>query len=103
MSTEVGVPLTEEELVACTSFVWFISHDDMSADNLRRTIVFAATDTTASSMNRVFHVLALYPDVQERLRAEIFAVPEHLDHDTLLGLPYLDAVVREVLRLCVFS
>ncbi|KAJ7802929.1 cytochrome P450 [Mycena leptocephala] len=82
MSTEVGVPLTEEELVACTS-----------------TIVFAATDTTASSMNRVFHVLALYPDVQERLRAEILAVPEHLDHDTLLGLPYLDAVVREVLRL----
>jgi cytochrome P450 len=75
----------------------------MSADNLRRTIVFAATDTTASSMNRVFHVLALYPDVQERLRAEILAVPEHLDHDTLLGLPYLDAVVREVLRLCVFS
>ncbi|KAJ6533787.1 cytochrome P450 [Mycena vulgaris] len=49
-------------------------------------------------MNRIFHVLATYPDVQEKLRAEIVAVAEHLDHDTLVGLPYLDAVVREVLR-----
>jgi cytochrome P450 len=63
--------------------------------------MFAATDTTSSSMNRLFHVLALYPDVQEKLRAEILGVPEHLDHDTLIALPYLDAVVREVLRLCV--
>jgi cytochrome P450 len=63
--------------------------------------MFAATDTTSSSMNRLFHVLALYPDVQEKLRAEILGLPEQLDHDTLVGLPYLDAVVREVLRLCV--
>jgi len=50
-------------------------------------------------MNRIFHVLAIHPDVQEKLRAEILAVADHFDHDTLVGLPYLDAVVREVLRL----
>jgi cytochrome P450 len=63
--------------------------------------MFAATDTTSSSMNRLFHVLALYPEVQKKLRAEILSVPEQLDHDTLIALPYLDGVIREVLRLCV--
>ncbi|KAJ7911318.1 cytochrome P450 [Mycena leptocephala] len=81
-SADSGMHLTDAELVGCTS-----------------QIMFAATDTTSSSMNRLFHVLALYPDVQEKLRAEILGVPEHLDHDTLVALPYLDAVVREVLRL----
>jgi cytochrome P450 len=62
-------------------------------------IIFAATDTTSSSMNRMFHVLAEHPEVQEKLRAEIMATPELLDHDSLVALPYLDGVVREILRL----
>ncbi|KAJ6607567.1 cytochrome P450 [Mycena sp. CBHHK59/15] len=83
MSTEGEMHhLTDDELVASISM-----------------ILFAATDTTSSAMNRTFHILALYPDVQDKLRAEILAAPEHLDHDTLLALPYLDAVVRETLRL----
>ncbi|KAJ7847201.1 cytochrome P450 [Mycena leptocephala] len=79
---ERGMHLTDEELVACTSM-----------------IIFAATDTTSSSMNRMFHVLAEHPEVQEKLRAEILATPELLDHDSLVALPYLDGVVREILRL----
>jgi len=62
-------------------------------------IVFAAMETTSSSMIRMFHVLAMYHDVQEKLRAEILAVPEELDYDTLVSLPYLDVVVHEILRL----
>ncbi|KAJ7935803.1 cytochrome P450 [Mycena leptocephala] len=81
-SAESGMHLSDAELVGCTS-----------------QIMFAATDTTSSSMNRLFHVLALYPDVQKKLRAEILSVPEQLDHDTLIALPYLDGVIREVLRL----
>jgi cytochrome P450 len=68
-------------------------------------ILFAATDTTSSSMNRVFHTLASYPAVQERLRAEIFAAAQahgaHINHDALMALPYLDGFVRELLRLYV--
>ncbi|KAJ7194983.1 cytochrome P450 [Mycena pura] len=79
---ERGMSLTDQELVACTSM-----------------IIFAATDTTSSSMNRMFHVLAEHPEVQEKLRAEILATPEQLDHDSLVALPYLDDVVREILRL----
>ncbi|KAJ6552909.1 cytochrome P450 [Mycena capillaripes] len=68
-----------------------------------RSIIQAATDTTSTSMNRMFHLLAIHPDVQEKLHAEILAAPQHLDHDTLIALPYLDGVVHEVLRLWVFN
>ncbi|KAJ7476547.1 cytochrome P450 [Mycena latifolia] len=74
--------LTEEELVAAVG-----------------TIIISATDTTSASMTRLFHLLALYPEVQEKLRAEILSVPEHLDLSELEALPYLDGVIREVLRL----
>ncbi|KAJ6588004.1 cytochrome P450 [Mycena capillaripes] len=83
-SAESSLRLTDEEVVACTSM-----------------ILFAATDTTSSWMKRLFQVLALYPDVQEKLRAEILAAPETVDHDELVALPYLDAVVREIFRLCL--
>ncbi|KAJ7693049.1 cytochrome P450 [Mycena rosella] len=81
-SSEDAMHLTDEELVASTSI-----------------IMFAATDTTSSALNRLFHILALHPEVQDKLRAEILAAPEHLDHDALVALPYLDSFVREVLRL----
>jgi cytochrome P450 len=64
-------------------------------------IVFAGTDTTSSAMNRMFHLLATYPEVQEKLRAEILTASEQLNYDALVSLPYLDGVVREVLRLWV--
>ncbi|KAJ7719368.1 cytochrome P450 [Mycena olivaceomarginata] len=81
-SAEDGISLTDEELISCTS-----------------AIIFAATDSTTSAMNRLFETLAMYPDVQEKLRAEILAAPEELDHDALTVLPYLDGVVHEILRL----
>ncbi|KAJ7323983.1 cytochrome P450 [Mycena albidolilacea] len=62
-------------------------------------IIFAATDSTTSAMNRLFETLAMYPDVQKKLRAEILAAPEEQDHDALAALSYLDGVVHEILRL----
>jgi cytochrome P450 len=64
-------------------------------------IISAATDTTSAALGRIFHILALYPSVQERLRTEIVAAAEQLNHDALVALPYLDAVLREILRLYV--
>ncbi|KAJ7201860.1 cytochrome P450 [Mycena pura] len=74
--------LTDEELIAATSMLFF-----------------AATDTTSSALDRIVHTLAMHLDVQEMLRKEVLAAPEHMDYEGLMGLPYLDAVVREVLRL----
>ncbi|KAJ7915759.1 cytochrome P450 [Mycena leptocephala] len=82
MSSEEALRLTDEELVASTSF-----------------IIFAATDTTSSSLNRLLHIIAQNPDIQDKLRAEILGHPETMNHDTIVGLPYLDAVIRETMRL----
>ncbi|KAJ7479170.1 cytochrome P450 [Mycena latifolia] len=91
LSGEEGRTLTEEELVAATG-----------------TIILAATDTTSSSMNKMYHLLALHPEYQEKLREEVMATSEHLDLAELEALPYLDSFIRELLRLypgvnpCVF-
>ncbi|KAH8115673.1 cytochrome P450, partial [Phellopilus nigrolimitatus] len=67
------------------------------------TFIFAGHDTTTSAISRTLDVLSQWPDVQSRLREEVTAArKEHggtdLDYDTLMGLPYLDAVCRETLR-----
>jgi cytochrome P450 len=60
-------------------------------------------DTTSSALARVFHVLSLHQDAQEKLRREIVeAIQTHgedLPYDVLVELRYLDAVCRESLRL----
>lgn len=64
--------------------------------------MFAATDTTSSALARILHLLALHPDVQAKLRAELVEALSleggDLPYDTLVGLPYLDAVCRSVRR-----
>ncbi|KAJ4479999.1 cytochrome P450 [Lentinula aciculospora] len=60
-----------------------------------------------SGMARILHLLALHPEVQLKMREEIVAARKkreggsHLSYDELVGLPYLDAVCRETLRLYV--
>ncbi|KAJ7712062.1 cytochrome P450, partial [Mycena metata] len=81
-TADAGMHLADDELVACLSM-----------------ILFAATDTTSSSMNRMIHLLALNPEVQHKLREEVLTAPEHLDYDKIDALPYLDGFVREILRL----
>ena len=53
-------------------------------------------------MARVLHLLAQHPDVQNKLRAEIVEAQAgfgtDVPYDDLIKLPYLDAVVRETLR-----
>ena len=64
-------------------------------------LIFAATDTTSGALAQILQLLARYPDVQEKLRAEIVQAGEGQDipYDELVDLPYLDAVCRETLRL----
>ena len=71
-------------------------------------------DTVTTAVARVFWILAREQEAQSRLRSEIrkakLAVASEqglegewegvsLPYDTLVSLPYLDAVVRETLRL----
>ncbi|KAI9439892.1 cytochrome P450 [Lactarius indigo] len=66
--------------------------------------LIAATNTTTSALSRILHLLALHPDVQDRLREELKEAredndSEELTHDQLVSLPFLEAVCRETLRL----
>ena len=62
-------------------------------------------DTTSNALARTLQLLAEHPDVQDKMRAELFEAAnsqiEDISYDQLVSLPYLDAVCRETLRLCV--
>ncbi|OJA18829.1 hypothetical protein AZE42_00859 [Rhizopogon vesiculosus] len=76
------------------------------------TFLFAGSDSTALAMSWCIHLLSLHPDVQGRLRNELGSlsscastssstVHSAQSHaEAIEGLPFLDAVVRETLRLC---
>lgn len=64
----------------------------------------AATDTTSSALARILQLLAEHQDVQDKVRAELHEVSpdgQDIPYDQLVDLPYLDAICRETLRLCV--
>ncbi|KAG6826603.1 hypothetical protein H0H92_015188, partial [Tricholoma furcatifolium] len=68
-----------------------------------RTFAFAATDSTSNALSRILHLLALHPEAQERLRAEVTAALKthngDVPYDELVTLPFMDAICRETLRL----
>ena len=68
-----------------------------------RTFIFAAMDTTSNALAVILDLLAQHPEVQDKLRQEIIEASkgEDMGYDTLVSLPYLDAVCRETLRLYV--
>ena len=70
-----------------------------------RVLIFGAQDTTSSALSRILHLLSVNPEVQSKLRDEIELAlkdsDERLDYDTVMALPWLDAVLKETLRLRV--
>jgi len=61
----------------------------------------AGMETTASTLQTFLLVMMLHPDVQSRARAEIDQAVRHDSMpclDDRASLPYLDAILREVLR-----
>ena len=74
------------------------------------TILFAGQDTTAATLSWTLHLLSLHPDVQERLAEEVREALK-IDEDfvrsgegtitrkAISKLTYLDAVVKEAMRL----
>lgn len=65
------------------------------------TIMFAGTETTASTLAWTFHELARHPEVEERLVAELDAAvgPGPVSFGELDKLEYLQRVLNEVTRL----
>ena len=68
------------------------------------TLTFAAMDTTSNALSVTLWRLAKDQGVQERVRQEILSAQDaqgggDIGYDDLVGLPLLDAVCRETLRL----
>ncbi|KAL1840415.1 hypothetical protein VTJ49DRAFT_489 [Mycothermus thermophilus] len=61
-------------------------------------IVIAGSDSVAAALTHVFFHLAWDPQLVARLQAEFDALPS-LEHDHLLTVPLLDAVINETMRL----
>ncbi|KAM5533685.1 hypothetical protein V8D89_012652 [Ganoderma adspersum] len=76
-----------------------LSDEELTAQ--MRTFILAGMDTTSNATARLLHLLALHPDIQKRLRAEIVEAQagEEIGYDRLNDLPFLDSVCRETLRL----
>ncbi|KAK1219541.1 hypothetical protein PQX77_017729 [Marasmius sp. AFHP31] len=83
--------------------------DKMSENELTgqmTVIIFGAQDTTASLLSRALYLLASDQVIQDKVRQEIREAineqgsPEQrLEYDAISSLPWLDAVLKETLRL----
>ena len=92
------------------------SRNTISNDNLLNeaiTILFAGQDTSAATLSWTLHLLSLYPNAQERLAKEVREVlntddncsrtdeehPTTITRKDISKLPYLDAIIKESMRL----
>ncbi|TFK45671.1 cytochrome P450 [Heliocybe sulcata] len=63
------------------------------------TFMVAGHETTSTATTWCLYALSSHPEIQDKLRQELLDVgTEAPSMDTLMALPYLDAVVRETLR-----
>jgi cytochrome P450 len=63
------------------------------------TFFVAGHETTSTASTWTLFALSQAPDVQKKLREELRTLPSNPTMDQLNSLPYLENVVREVLRL----
>ncbi|KAG6808349.1 hypothetical protein H0H92_004409 [Tricholoma furcatifolium] len=89
--------LPDKEVLAQASFV----NDPLHA--FADHPLYYRCHTTSNALSRILHLLALHPEAQERLRAEVTAALKthngDVPYDELVALPFMDAVCRETLRL----
>jgi Cytochrome P450 len=88
---------------------WMLhSTSSVSQDLLEEaiTLLFAGQDTSAATLSWTLHLLSLHPTIQSKLADEVRSVLSHanktgavLSKATIGCMPYLDAVIKESMRL----
>lgn len=76
----------------------------MTDSHVFRVLIFGAQDTTSSALSRILHLLSIHPTIQDTVREEIRQALQdcpsgRLEYETVSALPWLDAVMKETLRL----
>ncbi|WWC72890.1 uncharacterized protein I206_106854 [Kwoniella pini CBS 10737] len=65
------------------------------------TFMLAGNETSSTALTWILYSLSQHPEAQKRLREEAMEVSdERPSLETLNSLPYMEAVIKEVLRLC---
>ena len=83
-----------------------VNFETMSRDEILSTfnfIIIGGSETTATTLTGIFNHLSRRPEILQRLSAEIrskFEKEEDIVIDSIHGLPYLEAVLNEGLRMC---
>ncbi|OSD00072.1 cytochrome P450 [Trametes coccinea BRFM310] len=75
--------------------------EELIVKEITSSIYGAGTDTGAATLYSFFCAMLIYPEVQKRAQAELDAVigPDRLpEYSDRASLPYINAVVKEVLR-----
>ncbi|KAI0367707.1 cytochrome P450 [Pilatotrama ljubarskyi] len=69
-------------------------------------LLLQATDSTSSTLVRILQQLSHYPEVQERVRQELLEATsgtgrtvQDMNFESYAQLPYMDAVIREAIRM----
>ncbi|KAH8999015.1 hypothetical protein EDB83DRAFT_899563 [Lactarius deliciosus] len=72
-TTQLRLPTKDSDLVISSASHGirgrWLSKEELLAQ--MSAIVLAATDTTSSALSRILHLLALHPDIQDKLRKEL--------------------------------
>ncbi|KAK0447920.1 cytochrome P450 [Desarmillaria tabescens] len=74
-------------------------HNRKESERLSDETLMVGHETTSCSIIFSLYELAGQPDVQEKLRREIHGLGSDLNYDSISNLSFLDAVIREGLRL----
>ncbi|XP_037578862.1 LOW QUALITY PROTEIN: thromboxane-A synthase-like [Dermacentor silvarum] len=65
-------------------------------------VLVAGFETTSNTMSLVTHMLVHYPEVQEKMREELFSVlasDEPITYNTIQKLTYMNCVIQETIRM----
>ncbi|KAJ7336321.1 cytochrome P450 [Mycena albidolilacea] len=94
--------LSEDEIIGQLNTLVFAATDSGVTSAMHPTVAYHDLPATSSALSRTLHLLAQYPDVQEKLRQEIKSAQQEgadVSYDQLNSMVYLDAICRETLRL----
>ncbi|ETW08853.1 hypothetical protein H310_01354 [Aphanomyces invadans] len=67
--------------------------------DMMMTVMLAGRETVASSLLWIMYLVALHPDVEANVMAEVDSVQDATDYDSVAKLPFLEAVMKESWRL----
>ena len=86
-------------LRVCSSSFESIHFNSITYSTEIPTFIVAGHETTAAATSWALYALAQYPAVQKKLRTELLTLcSDNPSMEDLQALPYLDMVVKEVLR-----